>query len=64
MNKELKTLKDIRLGCYECDIEEDIKNPLREEAIKWAKKNKWFEGNSITQYDWLDFFNLKEDDLK
>lgn len=37
---------------------------LRAEAILYVKKNGWLKGKSITVYDWLDFFNLEENDIK
>ncbi len=52
MTDNLKTLKDI--GLLTCIL----KSELRQEAIKWVKTI--FKGNQ----DWIEFFNISEEDLK
>ena len=41
---------------------------LKREAIKWykeaLKQNKGVPKNAITTSDWLEFFNIKDEDLK
>lgn len=52
---ELKTLKDFEefRSCIS-------KIELKQEAIKWVKELP----HIITKEDWIDFFNLTEEDLK
>ena len=71
---KLKTLKDIEKHCMYCmagcDGPHSCKrnecvyiDNLKKEAIKWVK---FFTKNNlmITYDDWMDFFNITEEDLK
>lgn len=67
--EKLKTLKD--LYPYEQSdygIEEDaiLISDLKQEAIKWVKKNfnEDYSDNDLNYVDWMEFFNLTEEDLK
>ena len=54
---ELKTLKDL------FDMETCLEaQELRQEAIKWAKEKRRREG--FYDEDFMEFFNITEDDLK
>ena len=66
---KLKTLKDIGFFTEvrnvpnvfkKSKIEAVFKDELKAEAIKWGKKF----GIEFTLYDFLDFFNITEEDLK
>jgi len=71
---ELKTLKDFEteeiFGKVEGDkdgmviapFEYISKKELKEEAVKWAKK--YYKENDTWNWDFLEFFNLAEEDLK
>ena len=57
----LKTLKDIDF--YEADTQKEIENRLKAEAVKWVKNlhdNRMYEASS----EFIDFFNLTEEDLQ
>lgn len=57
---ELKTLKDIPMPLdYEGTLSRD---DLKAEAVKWA--NKYYKENETWNWDFLDFFNLTEEDLE
>jgi len=63
---ELKTLKDLELGCLSRDI-------IRQEAIKWIKEDIEYIGKVdnpcklariMDLYKWMERFNITEEDLK
>ena len=63
---KLKTLKDLENGFKVVGIRE-----LKQEAIKWAKKNIKstksvgdYEERAIGLSDWQEFFNITEEDLE
>jgi hypothetical protein len=63
--KELKTLKDLNFyGCYA----KDIKDLLKQEAIKWVKEiqaNTTQDFSNLYLIKWIKkFFNLTEEDLE
>ncbi len=51
----LKTLKDFNPYDNKAILYE-----LKKEAIKWVK----YQGELLNHYDWKEFFNIKEEDLK
>ncbi len=53
---KLKTLKDL---CSDCGTTCRTKNKVRQEAIKWVKDMKF-----LSRSDWIDFFNITEEELK
>ena len=59
---KLKTLKDL----YFAEMEKMGMEPvvqagrLKKEAVKWVNK----EGMIITADEWIEFFNITEEDLK
>ena len=53
----LRTLKDITNSILPYCAE---KAELRQEAIKWVKRLSI----TLTDRDWMDFFNITEEDLK
>lgn len=61
---ELRTLKDIVTFHHGYVNPDDVKR----EAIKWyeeaLKQNKGIPKNAITTSDWLEFFNITDEDLK
>ena len=66
MTEELKTLEDMQLG-YEGYPPEDenIRKELRQEAIKWVKKQKECGDEFVFAVEeFMDFFNITEEDLK
>jgi len=55
---KLKTLKDLPIADFHSEsIDIEV---LKQEAIKWWKHY----GGAISSRDWLDFFNISEEDLK
>ena len=63
---ELKTLKDIPknyLGGERLTLEQ-YQRELKAEAVKWVKK--FYNPNKTTMEikNWINFFNLTEEDLK
>ena len=65
---KLKTLKDMECkgethGFRERWISE---TELKAEAVKWVKKNfnKDWSDNDLNYLDWMEFFNITEEDLK
>ena len=63
---ELKTLRDLKSLLIKDKIVVDY-DELKAEAIKWVKaKCKTYEDGERLMWDtdWLDFFNLTEEDLK
>jgi len=57
---ELKTLKDLELGCLSRDI-------IRQEAIKWIKEDiNYCGGNKMHPLinRWMERFNITEENLK
>jgi hypothetical protein len=59
--KELKTLKDLEVR--ESSVSKDwmvSRDRLKAEAVKWVKNT----GKYLCEEDWIDFFNLTEEDLK
>ena len=73
---ELKTLKDIYLGACGgnyCYVNDEAKEILKAEAVKWVKYYKGFQHKFGIGWDsnidgvvnaFKEFFNLTEDDLK
>ena len=71
---KLKTLKDIEIGCKHCLGAWVSSEKLKQEAIKWVKKHSAKEkdccwNKPISECwgmgkDWIDFFNITEEDLK
>ena len=74
---ELKTLKDLKIGIYcgECGMEYEASlEPVKQEAIKWVKQSlqyplsqenhDWRKIRLMTVGDWMNFFNITEEDLK
>lgn len=67
---DLKTLKDIEFICCsgsECDDMLEIKENLKQEAIKWAKLIETeclYNRSSYVIWFIKDFFNITEEDLK
>ena len=63
---ELKTLKDIEFVDYtyqgNCD-EEDVREKIKQEAIKWVQKLHILREDNVVI--WIkQFFNITEEDLK
>ena len=62
--RTLKTLKDIEeKGIAEGDVE-NFKIKLKEEAIKWVKERGVRCGICTGWEDFMEFFNITEDELK
>ncbi len=59
---KLKTLKDLKVGCKNCLGGWVNYNKLKQEAIKWAKSKGVMR--EIEWSDWVEFFNISEEDLK
>lgn len=67
---KLKTLKDIKANMLS-EVEQGeyvSRHLLKKEAIKWVKESRTLRaaGNKreLNEYSWMDFFNIKEEDLK
>ena len=56
---KLKTLNDITLHSWEREM-------IKAEAIKWVKFGKNPNGDQqiFTREEWMEFFNITEEDLK
>ena len=59
MKDELKTLKD----CYMSDGR-NMEQRIREEAIKWIKQDRLYDGDCVCDLKWMKRLNITEDDLK
>ena len=63
----LKTLKDIeKETTYQTINGKIIFDRLKQEAIKWVKyyRTKKYKIHSIIAYEFMNFFNLTEEDLQ
>ena len=61
-DKELKTLENIgkitKSGAFVCNFKE-----LKKEVVKWIKDKYNPDKTTMEIVDWIDFFNLTEEDL-
>ena len=66
---ELKTLKDLKYSshCSKCRIITIDPEELKQEAIKWVKfldTKIITSGSPMWRSEFMDFFNLTEEDLR
>jgi len=66
MTEELKTLKDLMKKDLKIDPSFDSISvrKLKAEAIKWVKYWEKIGHHYITPIEFMDFFNITEEDLK
>ncbi len=73
MNSDLKTLNDLIVVCDICKKhpENNCHHPccrnnkrVRQEAIKWVKEKYHPDKDTMKLTDWIDFFNITEEELK
>lgn len=57
----MKTLKDIKFTTIPQYLQRRM---IRKEAIKLIKEEKWLKGQSINIYDFMDWLDLEESDIK
>ena len=58
--QKLKTLKDLVNEAYRVEGSLGMIERIKMEAIKWIRKKRY----KIEEEDWMDFFNLTNEEIK